>query len=65
MNFLKWGAIVAAVVLLLKGLSRAYETGGPNLASDGEAVVGTGWAAPLTKRRDVYAWVPPYGIARQ
>ena len=64
-NALKWGAIAVVGWLVWSAVAKTYETGGPDLASSGEAVLGRGWAAPLTQRNDVYAWAPPNGIPRQ
>lgn len=63
MTYLKYGAIAVLIWLVLKGVSKAYDSTGSNLGT--EAVVGRGWAAPLTQRNDTFAWAPPYGVARQ
>lgn len=58
---IKWTAVIVAAWLGFRWLSGVYDKGSANLASDGETVMGRGWAPPLIFRNRVYAWAPPYG----
>lgn len=64
MTYLKWVTIIAAAWIGFKFLAASYDTGSPDLGSEG--IVGRGWAAPVNvARNDVRAWAPPYGIPHE